>query len=75
MSEKFITKEEVAGRTAIHPRTLRNMVSLGQFPKPVKISPQRIAFVESEVDAWMADRMTEAGKSPAMKTDFCETDF
>ena len=74
MSEKLITKDEVGERTAINLHTLRRMVRQGQFPAPVKISPQRIAFVESEVDGWIADRNSEAGKTATTLT-FCEEEF
>lgn len=75
MSEKFITKEEVVERTAIKPRTLRGMVQRGLFPAPVKISPQRIAYVESEVEAWMSERLKEAGKAANGQCSFCDDEY
>jgi prophage regulatory protein len=29
----------------------------GKFPKPVKISPSRNAWVESEIDAWIDSKI------------------
>ncbi|MBI1172498.1 AlpA family phage regulatory protein [bacterium] len=79
MAEKFLTKEEVAERTSIKQRTLRGMVQRGLFPAPVKISPQRIAYIEREVDAWMHDRMAEAGKPTILpqstRGSFCDDEY
>ena len=79
MAEKFLTKEEVADRTSIKLRTLRGMVLRGLFPAPVKISPQRIAYLESEVDAWMRERISEAGKAPigpmSSRGTFCNEEY
>jgi prophage regulatory protein len=35
---------------------LRRKVAAGEFPAPIPISERRIAWVESEVDAWLAER-------------------
>ncbi len=75
MTQKFLTKEEVADRTSIKLRTLRGMVQRGLFPAPVKISPQRIAYVESEVESWMVDRIAEAGKSVPVQRTFCDDEY
>jgi prophage regulatory protein len=37
----------------------------GKFPKQVKISEHRLAWVESEIDAWQAERMKEREKAAA----------
>ena len=31
----------------------------GTFPRPIKIGEQRVAFVESEIDDWIAERIAE----------------
>lgn len=36
--------------------TLCNWVEKQDFPKPVQLSPSRIGWLESEVDAWLASR-------------------
>jgi prophage regulatory protein len=30
----------------------------GRFPKRVQVSPARVAWVESEIDAWIASRIS-----------------
>jgi prophage regulatory protein len=36
---------------------VRRLVGAGEFPAPVQLSPHRIAWVESEVDAWLKARI------------------
>lgn len=38
---------------------LHKMVLSGAFPRPIKISTQRSAWVASEIEAWLATRMAE----------------
>jgi prophage regulatory protein len=36
---------------------VRRKAKAGEFPAPINLSPQRIAWIESEVDAWVAERI------------------
>ncbi|WP_141557375.1 helix-turn-helix transcriptional regulator, partial [Xenorhabdus cabanillasii] len=36
------------------------LIGDGEFPKQVKIGPRSIAFIESEIDNWIARRITES---------------
>jgi len=38
------------------------LIKSGDFPQPVKLG-RRIAFVESEIDNWIAQRIAERTKS------------
>jgi prophage regulatory protein len=35
---------------------LRRKIRAGEFPKPVALSDRRIAWIEAEVDEWLATR-------------------
>jgi prophage regulatory protein len=48
------------GRSAIYQK-----VADGEFPAPVKISERCVAWVQSEVDAWTADRIAERDAAAA----------
>ena len=45
------------GRSRAH---IYRLVGAGAFPKPIKLGPNSIAFLEHEIDQWIADRI--AGK-------------
>ncbi len=36
------------------------LIAQGRFPKPVKIGSRSIAFVESEIDEWINQRIAES---------------
>jgi prophage regulatory protein len=38
---------------------LRRLSREGRFPRPIRISEQRIGWLEHEIDAWLADRVAE----------------
>jgi prophage regulatory protein len=35
---------------------LRRKVKAGEFPRPIPVSDRRIAWIEAEVDQWLADK-------------------
>jgi len=55
-STKLIPWSVVEQRTSLSKPTAWREWRKGRFPKPVKISPQRVAWLESEIDAWIAAR-------------------
>lgn len=55
----FIGVGEVARRIGLSSRTIYKWADSGLFPKPVKLSPTRIAFIESEIQAWQEARIAE----------------
>lgn len=48
--------EQVKSRTGLSKTAIYTAPS---FPQPVKISSRSVAWVESEIDAWIAQRMAE----------------
>lgn len=33
------------------------LIAADKFPKPIKLGEQRVAFVESEIDAWIKSKI------------------
>lgn len=49
---------KAADKKASISRSLRHkLIKEGKFPQPVRIGVRRIAFVESEVESWIAARV------------------
>jgi prophage regulatory protein len=48
--------------SAVH---LWRLWRVGKFPKPVKLGENRNAWVESEIDKWIADRVKERDSNVA----------
>jgi len=41
---------------------LRRKCKTGEFPKPIPLSERRIAWIEAEVDRWLADKARARGR-------------
>ncbi|WP_354691786.1 AlpA family transcriptional regulator [Phytobacter sp. RSE-02] len=65
MSQSLIRLSEVLRRAPISKAWLYKLISQGKFPKPIKIGSRAIAFVESEVDDWINQRIEESRKEIA----------
>lgn len=55
----LIRRPEVLRRVGIKTTTLYRLMSAGHFPRPVKIGVAAVAWVEDEVDEWIASRISE----------------
>ena len=53
MSIKLIRIKEVMERTGLGRSTVYKYMNLGLFPKSVNLTSRAVAWVESEVDAWI----------------------
>jgi prophage regulatory protein len=47
----------VLARTALSRSAMYALAQRGEFPKPVKVQRRASAWVEAEVDAWIAQRI------------------
>ena len=54
---RLITLDEVRSRVPYSKVHLYRLMSSGDFPKQVKIGPARVAWVEQEIDDWIAERL------------------
>jgi hypothetical protein len=43
-----------------HTNHLRRMWGDGRFPPPIHLSPRKLAWAESVIDAWLASKMEAA---------------
>ena len=51
--DRFLKKAEILGVTGLSHTTIWRLESKGEFPKRRKISPNRVGWVASEVQAWL----------------------
>lgn len=59
MSERLLRRKEVEDRVGLSRSTIYEMMSKGQFPKPVKLGLRAVRWREEDVDAWIAARIAE----------------
>ena len=59
MADRFISLPEVLTRTTFSKTQVYRLIRAGRFPRAVPLGPQRVAWLESEVEVWMAERVAE----------------
>lgn len=57
--ERLIDFKEALSRTRTKKSWAYELIKQNRFPKPIKIGSRSIAFVESEIDAWIDARIAE----------------
>ncbi|CAI1043512.1 Predicted transcriptional regulator [Serratia liquefaciens] len=65
MSKSLIRLTDVQRRTGYSKAWIYRLMSQGKFPTSVKIGTRAIAFVESEIDDWVNQRIAESRKEVA----------
>ncbi|KLU15001.1 MULTISPECIES: helix-turn-helix transcriptional regulator [Xenorhabdus] len=58
--ENLIRLPEVQRRTGYSKAWIYKLIRNGEFPKQVKLGSRSIAFIESEIDNWIAKRIEES---------------
>ena len=57
MADRFISTAIVLDRVCLSKTHLYRKINAGEFPRPVPLGPKRVAFLESEIEDWMAARL------------------
>ncbi len=56
---RVLTKKAVSSRICYSGNHIDRMEAAGRFPRRVKLGPNRVGWLESEIDDWIADRVRE----------------
>jgi len=62
MSQSFIRLSEVQRRTGYSKAWIYRLMADKRFPTSIKIGSRAIAFIESEVDEWINERIEASRK-------------
>ena len=57
MSKSILRLPDVQKRTGLSRSTVYLRVSEGDFPRQIRLGPRCVGWLESEVDAWLEDRI------------------
>lgn len=60
MSNTLIRLPEVQRRTGYSKAWIYRLISQKRFPSSIKIGSRAIAFIESEIDEWVNQRIVES---------------
>jgi len=59
MTQRLIRLSDVTKRTGIPKSTIYALLKNNRFPRPVPLTTRCVAFVESEIEAWIDQRIAE----------------
>ena len=65
-NSRFIRRKEVQAKTGLGASSIYAMMKQGKFPKAITLSERRVAWIESDVDQWIAERIAIHKVSIAM---------
>ena len=54
---RLIRRKEVQAKTGLGASSIYAMMQQGTFPKAIHISERRVAWIESDVDKWINERI------------------
>lgn len=62
---RLIRRSEVIQRVGLCKASIYNRMNAGLFPRPVSIGGRSVAWLESDIDTWITERLAEAGRIAA----------
>ena len=60
---RLLRRRDVESRTGLKKSMLYELMQGGQFPRPIPLAGQTVAWPEAEVDAWVRARLEAAGRA------------
>lgn len=59
-NRRLIRRKEVQAKTGLGASSIYAMMKQGKFPKAITLSERRVAWIESDVDQWIAERIVQS---------------
>ena len=66
--DRLLRRPEIEQRCGLTRSTIYRLMDDDRFPRPVRVGPKAVRWLESDIDAWVASRPRTAGadrRSPA----------
>ncbi len=54
---RFIRVREAIAKTGLSKSSIYDLMAQGRFPQTIRLGGRTVAFVEAEINAWMAERV------------------
>ena len=61
MAEPYLRRPAVEAATGLSRSSLYSMMDAGEFPRPIRIGKRAVAWPQSAIVAWLAERPTSHG--------------
>ncbi|MBZ9758428.1 AlpA family phage regulatory protein [Mesorhizobium sp. ESP6-5] len=59
---KFMRRPQVEAATGLPTSTLYELIGKGQFPRPIKLTPRIVGWIETDVMDWQRQRLAANGR-------------
>jgi len=56
----ILTRKEVEKTTSISRTSIYRLMQKGQFPKPIRLSANRVGWLAEDIDNWLQQRIAES---------------
>ena len=56
-NQRLIRRKEVQAKTGLGASSIYAMMKSGEFPQCLHLSERRVAWIESDIDKWIAERV------------------
>ena len=56
-NQRLIRRKEVQAKTGLGASYIYAMMKSGEFPQCLNLSERRVAWIESDIDKWIAERV------------------
>lgn len=63
MANSILRLPSVSSRVGYSRSSIYNFIASGEFPKPIRLGPRAIGWLESDIDRWIASRVEASGNS------------
>jgi prophage regulatory protein len=63
--EKIARRKKVEDRTGLSRSSIYAGIKAGTFPKPIQLGRQSVGWLESEIDAWLRQRIAASRNASA----------
>ena len=65
-NQRYIRRKEVQAKPGLGASSIYAMMQQGTFPKAINISERRVAWIESDIDLWISERIKSHKATIAM---------
>lgn len=63
--QRFLRRRDVETLTGLGESSIYAEMAKGKFPKPIKLSSNRVAWLEDDIAAWQAERLAQRDQAAA----------
>jgi len=63
MTKKVLRRRAVEVKTGFSTSSIYELMSVGSFPRPIRLGARAVGWLEDEIDEWIDGRLAERNRS------------